>query len=232
MKQGKTLSKETIKTIREQVLNGTSKTQVARDFNITYSIICHHTRDIRIQIVKSKELIDKIREEVKNGKTKFQVAQDHNLSRTFVYGCTKDIPSRNCGWPGIRGKTLDLLQEIMTKGYIVPEGKFYKQHFSTLQKYFPTIYRIKIYNRQIFLLKGKEDVALRAFLEKTNKKIISYQELRQVTKFFGTDISQKEKKVFLFKKRGGKGSKNKGIQKEEPLRENDDSFSFFCIRRY
>jgi len=89
MTQGKALSKEAIATIREQVLTGKSKSQVARDFNIIYSMIWYHTRDIRIQIVKAKELIDKIREEVKNGKSKFQVAQDHNLSRTIVYGCTK-----------------------------------------------------------------------------------------------------------------------------------------------
>jgi len=77
----------------------------------------------------------------------------------------------------------------------------------TLRKYFPTIRKVKIYNRHIFYLDGKKDVAVRAFLETVNKKIISYQELRQITKVFGTDISKKEKEAFLFKKRGGRGSK-------------------------
>ena len=232
MTRGKPHPKEIIPTIREQVLNGKSKTQIARDMDIPYQTIWTFTKDIRIKTVKQKILRDKIREEVKNGKTKYQVAADHNLRKATVYMWTKDIPSKNCGWPGIRGKTLDMLQEIVTKGFIVPEKENVNLKFLLLRKYFPTIYRINIYHKQIFLLTGKEDVALRAFLEKTDKKIISYQELRQVTEVFGTDISKKEKEAFLFKKRGGKGSKNRGVQKEGPLRENDDSFSFFCIRKY
>ncbi len=232
MTQGKHLSKETIATIREQVLKGKSKAQISRDLGFPYKTIWNYTKDIRSPKVKPNELKDKIREDVKNGKSKFQAARDYNLSQDTVYYWTKDIPSKPCGWPGIRGKTLDLLRELVTKGFIVPDKENAHQKFLLLRKYFPTIYRINIYQRQIFLLKGNEDAALRAFLEKTNKKIISYQELRQVTEVFGTDISKKEKEAFLFKKRGCRGSKNRGVQKEGPLREKDDSFSFFYIRRY
>ena len=148
------------------------------------------------------------------------------------YYWTKDIPSKNCGWPGIRGKTLDLLQEIMRNGYVVPEGRFLTKQFSTLKKYFPQIYRIKIYNKQIFLLKGKEELAARAFLEYSHKKIISYQELRSVTKVFGIDINKQEKEAFLCKNRGRRWGKNRGVQKEGPFLLDSDSFSFFYIRRY
>jgi len=81
-------------------------------------------------------------------------------------------------------------------------------------------------------LKGKENVAVRAFLENTRKKIISYQELRQVTEVFGVDMSKQEKESFLLKKRGKMGMKNQGVLKERSLLKNDDSFSFFYIRRY
>jgi len=89
-----------------------------------------------------------------------------------------------------------------------------------------------MYGKQIFLLKGKEEEAVRAFLGSTRKKIISYQELHQVTEVFGADISRKEKEAFLFKKRGGRRSDKRGVQKSVSLREKEDSFSFFYIRRY
>jgi len=38
-------------------------------------------------------------------------------------------------------------------------------------------------------------------MERMNKKIISYQELKQVTEFFGVDLSKKEKEIFLLKKK-------------------------------
>jgi hypothetical protein len=81
-------------------------------------------------------------------------------------------------------------------------------------------------------LKGKEDVAVRAFLENVNKKIISFQELKQVTEVFGVNLGRKEKEVFLLRKRGKREVKNQGILKEGSLLKNDDSFSFFYIRRY
>jgi len=232
MRKGKRLPKDVILSIREQVLNGKSKSQLSREIHLPVSTVWYHTKDIPAQKKISPQLIDCIREEVRNGKSKFQIARDYDLYPKSVYYWTKDIPSRNCGWPGLRGKTLDLLQEIMVNGYVVPDGRFFTKHFLTLHKYFPQIYRIKIYNKQVFLLKGKEELAVRAFLDSTRKKIISYQELRYVTKVFGADISKKEKEVFLCRKRGAKGIKNRGVQKEGSLLLDSDSFSFFYIRKY
>ncbi len=82
------------------------------------------------------------------------------------------------------------------------------------------------------MLKGKEEEAVRAFLGSTKKKIISYPELHQVIAVSGADISKKEKEAFLFKKRGSQRSAKSGVQKRVSLRETEDSFSFFYIRRY
>jgi len=144
-------------------------------------------------------------------KSKCQIAKELNLDKSTVYRWTRDLPSRYCGWPGIRGKTLDILQELVTKGFVVPKKENAHQKFLLLRKYFPTIYRVTIYNRHIFLLKGKEDVAVRAFLEHTRKKIISYQELRQITKVFGTDISKKRRS--FSEKEGNEGLKTKGFKR-------------------
>jgi len=232
MSRRKPISKETKALIREQVLNGKSKTQVAKDFNITFRTVWNHTSDIRTQKVLSKKVKNKIRAEVENGKSKYQVAKEYNLCRATVYVITKDLKSKSCGWPGIRGKTLDLLQEIVLKGYASPSYGYVQQRYMILRKKFPTICKVKIYGKTIFFLKGKENVAVRAFLENTRKKIISYQELRQVTEVFGADLSKKEKEAFLFKKQVNKGVKNHMVQRESSLRENDDSFSFFYIRKY
>lgn len=232
MVRKKSLSKETIDYIRQQVLKGTSKAQVARSLDISYRTVWNHTKDIRTQRVLSRDLIEAIRQEVKTGASKYLTAQKYDVTPSTVYYWTKDIPGRNCGWPGIRGKTLEMLKELVTNGFLLPTGENVHGQFLTLRKYFPSIYRISIYGKQIFLLKGREEDAVRAFLGSTRKKIISYQELHQVTEVFGADISKKEKEAFLFKKQGHHRSDKKGVQKKVSLREKEDSFSFFYIRRY
>jgi len=232
MVRKKSLSKETIDFIRQQVLKGTSKAQVARDLGVSYRTVWNHTKDIRTQRVLSRDLIETIRQEVKNGASKYLTAQKYDVTPSTVYYWTKDIPGRNCGWPGIRGKTLEMLKELVVNGFLLPTGENVHGQFLTLRKYFPSVYRISMYGKQIFLLKGREEEAVRAFLGCTRKKIISYQELHQVTEVFGADISMKEKKAFLFKKQGHHRPEKRGVQKRFSLREKEDSFSFFYIRRY
>ena len=144
-----------------------------------------------------------ITRKVKSGKSKYQTAKELDLHVTTVYNFAKDLPSAPCGWPGIRGKTLDLLQELVSKGYIIPHGNV-QQRYRILRKYFPTICRVTIYTKPIFYLRGYEDVAARAFLETVNKKIISYQELKQVTEVFGVNLSKQEKDVLILKNKARK----------------------------
>lgn len=148
-----------------------------------------------------------------------------------MYYWTKAYPSKNCGWPGIRGKTLDVLQEIVTKGYAISR-KFSRSQYVVLRKCFQTIHKITIYGRPIYFLEGKEEVATHAYLERINKKIISYQELKQVTDVFQVKLSKRDKDAFLLRKRGYKEVKNQGVQKKDSLQLDLDSFSFFYIRMY
>jgi hypothetical protein len=173
-----------------------------------------------------------IRRKIKTGKTKYKIAKELQISSATVYYWTKDVPSKNIGWPGIRGKTLDMLQELLTKGYVFAKCSNSQKRYMLLHKYFPTIRRIKIYNQHILYLEGKEGVAARAFIDKIYKRIISFQELKQITNVFGIDLSRSEKEAFLLKKGGKRRAKNRGVQKEGSLPKNDDSFSFFCIRKY
>ena len=149
----------------------------------------------------SKETLKRIREEIKNGKSKYQTAADFGLHPTVVYRWTQDLPGSQFGWPGIRGKTLKLLQEIMQHGYVLSSKIQAGKKYYILKKYFPNINRINMYNKTVLYLDDKAPVAARAFLSNMNKKIISFQELKQVTKTFGIELSSEEKHKFVGKSR-------------------------------
>ena len=172
-----------------------------------------------------------ITRKIKSGKSKFQTAKELDLSPDTVYKIAKDLPSRPCGWPGIRGETLDLLQELLTKGYAIHCCYNTKQRYKTLRKYFPTVCKVKMYGRNIFFLEDKADKAARVFLENINKKIISYQKLKQVTKVFNTNLSKYEKLEFLGKNKAKKSYKNR-VSEDDTLLKNDDSLVDFYIRKY
>lgn len=153
-----------------------------------------------------------IRRKINSGKTKYEIAKELHISTATVYYWTKDVPSKNIGWPGIRGKTLDILQELLTKGYAFSSDNHFQSRYMTLRKYFPTIHRINIYKKNILYLEGKENEAAQAFINHLHgKRIISYQELKQITKVFGTKLSRPEKEAFLLKKGGKQRAKQRGI---------------------
>ena len=172
-----------------------------------------------------------ITRKIKSGKSKYQTAKELNLPPDVVYKFAKDLPSRSCGWPGIRGGTLELLQELLTEGYAMHPCYAIKQRYKVLKKNFPTVCKVKMYGKNIFFLEDKADKAAKVFLENINKKIISYQELKQITKVFGVNLTQKEKLEFLSKNLSKKPCKNR-VFEGDTLLKNDDSLAFFYIRKY
>ncbi len=88
-----------------------------------------------------------------------------------------------------------------------------------------------MYGKNIFFLEDKKDIAARFFLENVKRKVISYHELKQITKVFDTNLSKKEKDVFLGKNKTGKSFKNKRLEKGF-LRDDDGSLAFFHIWVY
>ena len=232
MTRKKPLSKETISKIREEVLSGKPKSQVAKDLNISYKRVWKHTRDIPSKRGIPQELRGKIRQEVLSGKSKRRVSIELGVSQNTVLYYTKDI----CLTPFRRIRTqdrrLELMKALLRDGYALASDKYGTQEYYKLKEHFPSISKVKMHGRVIFFLEGKEDIAIRALLENMQKKIISYHELKQVTKVFATNLSGKDKHMFLLKNRARKLFKNRGGQKQDFLREKGDSFSFFYIRRY
>jgi len=115
------LSKEIIQKARELVLCGRSKHSVAKELGIGVSTVHKHTKDIPSEKCSrqfSKETIQQIREEVIKGKSKYQTSKEKGLSFQLVYYYTRDLPNHQYPERGIQGRSLELLKELMEKGYV------------------------------------------------------------------------------------------------------------------
>jgi hypothetical protein len=178
----------------------------------------------------SVELRKKIRDEVNSGKSKRQVAIQFAVSEKTVCYHTKDICITPFRKIRVQDRKLELLKDLLNGGYALASKKYGTPEYNELRKHFPTICKVKMYGRIIFFLEDKKHIATRAFLENSQRKIMSYQELKQVTKIFDTNLSIKEKRSFIGKFRSKKGYKNKS-SKGNSLLGNDDSLAFFYIRK-
>jgi len=232
MTRGKPLSQEIIDEIRIRVLNGTARYQVSRELDIPYDRVLNCTRDLPMKRGIPEELRQKIRQEVLNGKPKRRVSIELHVTEQTVNYHTKDM----CVMPfrkiNIQDRKLVLMQDLLRDGYAFASEMYGTPEYNKLKEHFPSIVKVNIHHRAIFFLEGKEDIAVRVFLENERKKIISYQDLKKVTKIFHVDLSSKEKQAFLLKNKARKLFRTRGVQKEGALREKDDSFSYFCIRSY
>ena len=138
------------------------------------------------------EQIKKIRKEVQDGKVKYSVAKEFGISYQLVYYYTKDLPSSKPGNRGIRGKTLDLLKQLLNQGYL-DSSRNCSQSLHTLRKHFPVIQIARVNNKSFYFLDDKKKIALKAMLEKRKSKVISYHDLARMSKVFGVNLSPVEK---------------------------------------
>jgi hypothetical protein len=143
-----------------------------------------------------KEVIQKIREEVLKGKTKYRVAKDMGISELIVYSHTMDIPSVKLGEPCIKGKSLDLLKQLLDVGY-VPSTNETHSYLKKMKRNLPMIQRTQIDGQSIYYLSDKNKNALQAMITQKKSRILSYQELKSITKVFGVDLSTDEKHKYV-----------------------------------
>ena len=170
----------------------------------------------------SKAIIQKIREEILKGKSKYKVAKEFGLSEFVVYSHTADIPSINLREPCIKGKSLTLLQRLMEEGYVHSNVD---THYTLrrLRSFLPMIQRTQVEGKAIYYLSDKNKIALQAMMKTKHSKIISYQEMKSITKIFGIDLDVRDKRSyvrfkdrnavpFIRKKTGGFLSSNRKSQ--------------------
>jgi len=218
------LSKEIIELIINEVRKGKSKIQVSHEFGLSYKKVLRLTSDIKTKRGISQELRKKIRDEVKNGRSKRQTALYLGVSENTVCYHTKDICLRPFKNLRVHDRKLELMKDLLRDGYALPSKKYHTPEYNELKRHFPSICKIKMYDRVIFYLEDKKDVATRAFLDNSKRKIISYQELKQVTKVFDSNLNIKEKRQIIQDNRSKKLFKNEIS--------GDDSLAFFYIRKY
>ncbi len=213
-----------IKKIRKEVKDGKSKIQISKEFNIPYKIVLKCTKDNKSKRGIPLEVRKKIREEVKSGKSKRQAAIQFGVSEKTVCYHTRDICLRPFKNLRVQDKKLELMKDLLRDGYALASEKYHTPEYNEMKRHFPSICKIKMYDRVIFYLEDKKDIATRAFLDNSKRKIISYQELKQVTKVFDSNLNIKEKKQIIQDNRS-----KKLFQKEK---NSNDSLAFFYIRRY
>ena len=155
----------------------------------------------------SKELIQQIREEVLKGKSKFQVAREMNLHPTTVYEYTKDLPNKYHREPYISGKPLELLKQLLEKGYVYTEEN--RNALRSLQRFFPQIKRSQFKGKSCYYLEDKNKLALLELMKQNTSRIISYQDIAKACQVFNTDIEIQEKRAFLGRNRWRKARKIK-----------------------
>ena len=97
----------------------------------------------------SSEQKNKIRKGVLSGKIKYSVAKEIGVFYQLVYYYTKDIPSSKPSNRGIRGKTLELLKELLKNGYI-DSSRNCSQSLRTLRKHFPVIQSARVDNKSFY----------------------------------------------------------------------------------
>lgn len=231
-------SPEFIKQIRDNVKKYNSKSKTARVLDVSYGVVRWYTQDIRIGSGITLEVRDNIRKEILSGRSRHEVSQEFNVSYQTVLKLTKDIPSNhfhsNKGEHNqlgfIRGRTLDILKDLLKDGYYICNSSDIDSYHK-LKQYFSMIYKVKSHGKIILFLEDKSNIAAKTLLETINKKIMSYQELKQVTNLFDTDLTKREKQRFIGKKQSKKTSKDYSSNSNSNL-SNDDSLAFFYIRNY
>ncbi|MCU0850456.1 MAG: hypothetical protein MUC80_04175 [Candidatus Thermoplasmatota archaeon] len=143
--------------------------------------------------------IQRMREEVLKGKSKFQVAREMHLHPTTVYEHTKDLPNKYHREPYISGKPLELLKELIEKGYVYTEEN--RNALRALQRYFPQIKRSQFKGKSCYYLEDKNKLALLEMMKRDTSRIISYQDIAKACQVFNTDIEIQEKRSFFGKNR-------------------------------
>jgi hypothetical protein len=139
-----------------------------------------------------KELIQRMREEVLQGKTKYRVAKEMGINESVVRSHTRDRPSLKRGEPYIKGKAINLLKQLLEVGYVNSTAENYLA-LQRLRRIFPMIQLTRIDYKRVYYLSDKNKIALQAIIRLNKSRIISYQELKSVSKVFGVDLSKEEK---------------------------------------
>ena len=118
------------------------------------------------------------------------------IDESVVRRHTLDLPSVKLGEPYIKGRAFDLLKQLLDVGYIHSTIENY-QTLQRLRRFLPMIQHTRIDYKGVYYLSDKNKDALQAMISLNKSRIISYQELKSITKVFGVDLSRDEKHKYV-----------------------------------
>jgi len=234
------IPEEVIDKVRAEVKKGRSRYQVAAEFGLYPKTVYLHTDDLPKKWERGKRRCSRIspakkawiKRRVEEGKSRYQISKELDVPYSDVRRIAKDIPhSPRPGRSGIRGKTLEMLQELLERGYVLST---HSGCYHTLRKYFPSVQTIRFKNRSICFLEDKKDEALNAFLKNKDVKVINYQDLKVMTNLFDVDLDKDRKRELIGRSKSRRSRKFQNFEDDTSpaLSENSDSLADLFIRNY
>ncbi len=135
-----TLPEIIAKVIRDKVMSGKTKIEVANELGVSYYTVKKNTQDIPTILRIPVELEQQIREEVKKGKSIRQIAKELNVSRDSIIKYSRDIPKK----PKIKRKRYtELIKQIRAN------VRKYNSKTETARKMGLTYHTVKVYTQDI-----------------------------------------------------------------------------------
>jgi len=124
------------------------------------------------------------------------MAKEMGIHEFVVYSHTSDLSCAKLGEPYIKGKSFDLLKQLLDVGYVPSNEKI---HFTLrkLKRNLPMIQRSQNDGYSIYYLNDKNKNALQMMITQKKSQILSYQELKSIAKVFGVDLSTDEKQKYV-----------------------------------
>lgn len=140
----------------------------------------------------TKEVIQRIRDEILRGKTKYRVAKEVGINESVVRSHTRDLPSLKRGEPYIKGRAVDLLKQLLEVEYVNSTTENYLA-LQRLRRILPIIHQTQMDYKRVYYLSDKNNIALQAMITQDKSRIISYQDLKNISKVFVVNLSREEK---------------------------------------
>jgi len=97
----------------------------------------------------------------------------------------------------ISGITLRILKELVSTGYYFPNRNLRATSaYRLLKKSFP-VKRVKSHGLVVYMMIGKERIAMEALLRKINLKSVTYGKLGYIRRAFGIKINPRREKMII-----------------------------------
>ena len=192
------ISDEKRQKIRELAKKGWQKKDIVQELGVDRSTIHRHTRDL----YKPTTIPGEIQQEVikkhqTRGYSRADIALMYNLSLSTIARITRGIPGYPYGHHIIRRPGIELLNRLMTDGYLLSD--FNVSTLRNLQKNFTIIESARYKDKTFYYLQGREAETIEAFFKEKPSRIISHSAIEEMSHLLGFKVPNKDQRKLLEK---------------------------------